>query len=357
MILERLCPVEVSARDQVSMAQRHPHFVTRRRCVIVHRGGSFSVLNCPIQQIDNLKKENFNIKLRVHFLEERLAQLAPDQVDGALKQNIQLKIEVHERGRDLKKMRKVVSELEKELESNGRLLEDRDRELRELRRRRGGSGIPDDGVQLRELREENAQLQAELEETREVLQEHMDEKERMEAILERNGDASLMAEGGEARREKLKRRINELELANEDLQVTVQEQERVITQKEEEREDLLDEIEALRLDMEEIQRRREAESMERSESRAQMMEERDAREAVEEDLNAIRDRLAAASIELQQKEDDLEAKNREIEELVAEHERIVGVIDQEWRGEVEEAKNQCEELKDVSAISTFICHG
>ncbi|EIN08104.1 hypothetical protein PUNSTDRAFT_69513, partial [Punctularia strigosozonata HHB-11173 SS5] len=67
------------------------------------------------KQIDNLKKENFNIKLRVHFLEERLAQLAPDQVESALKQNIQLKIEVHERGRDLKKMRKVVTELEKEL--------------------------------------------------------------------------------------------------------------------------------------------------------------------------------------------------------------------------------------------------
>ncbi|KAG2744093.1 hypothetical protein P692DRAFT_20821421 [Suillus brevipes Sb2] len=43
------------------------------------------------------QKENFNIKLRVHFLEERLAQSAPDQIDAALKQNINLKIEEHDR--------------------------------------------------------------------------------------------------------------------------------------------------------------------------------------------------------------------------------------------------------------------
>ena len=48
--------------------------------------------NCPPcstthshqQHIDNLKKENFSIKLRVHFLEDQLARLAPDQMEGAL---------------------------------------------------------------------------------------------------------------------------------------------------------------------------------------------------------------------------------------------------------------------------------
>ena len=70
----------------------------------------------PPQHIDNLKKENFNIKLKVHFLEERLAQLAPDQVESALKQNINLKVEVQQRGMELKKLRKLVLELEKELE-------------------------------------------------------------------------------------------------------------------------------------------------------------------------------------------------------------------------------------------------
>jgi hypothetical protein len=43
-------------------------------------GGKGAALSLRDQEkhIDSLKKENFNIKLRVHFLEERLAQLAPD---------------------------------------------------------------------------------------------------------------------------------------------------------------------------------------------------------------------------------------------------------------------------------------
>jgi hypothetical protein len=40
----------------------------------------------------------------MHFLEERFAQLAPDQIDAALKQNISLKIEVQQRGLEIKKL-------------------------------------------------------------------------------------------------------------------------------------------------------------------------------------------------------------------------------------------------------------
>ncbi|TFY52354.1 hypothetical protein EVJ58_g10065, partial [Rhodofomes roseus] len=114
-----------------------------------------------------------------------------------------------------------------------------------------------------------------------------------------------------------------------------------------EKEDLADMVEALKLDIENLQRRREAESVERSQSRVQILEEREEREAVEEDLNAFRDKLAAAHIELQQKEDDLDMKDREIEEVVAEHKRIVETLDDEWRGEMDELRGQVEELKDV----------
>ena len=99
--------------------------------------------------------------------------------------------------------------------------------------------------------------------------------------------------------------------------------------------------------IEDIQRRREAESIERSESRAQILEEREEREAVEDhdDLNAIRTKLAATTMELQQKEDELDLK--EIDNLIQEHDRVVDVVEQEWRGEVEEARSQAEELEDV----------
>jgi chromosome segregation ATPase len=266
--------------------------------------------NTVSQHIDNLKKENFNIKLRVHFLEERLAQLAPDQIDAALKQNINLKIEVQQRGIELKKLKKLVIELERELE----------------RLQRGGAGV----VSRRER-----ELEEKLEER---------EREIREIVESRGGENGF---GGSTA---LKRRVEELEADNDDLRGKLEDQAEIIVQRDEEKEDLADEIEALRLDVEEMQRRRDAESIERSQSRIQILEEREEREAVEDDLNSLRDKLAAATIELQQKEDEIEMKNREIDELVSEHDRIVEVVEQEWRGEVEEARGQVEELRDVSDL-------
>ncbi|KIK25320.1 hypothetical protein PISMIDRAFT_642324 [Pisolithus microcarpus 441] len=278
------------------------------------------------KHIDALKKENFNIKLRVHFLEERLAQLAPDQVDAALKQNVSLKVEVQQRGLELKKLKRLVLELERELErtqrerervtsSNSRgterekeleaRLAERERDLRELRKGRLSTA---DADALRQAEARNEELEEELENVRALLEENMEELERLRELVEDRG-------GGQ--NDTWSHKVSYLETENEQLH--------------------------------ELQRRCEAESLERSSSRAQMLEEREEREAVEEDLNAIRDRLAATMIELQQKEDELEMKNKEIEELVSDHERIVGVVEDEWRGEVEEAKAQVEELRDALA--------
>ncbi|KAJ7083699.1 hypothetical protein B0H15DRAFT_940158 [Mycena belliarum] len=306
------------------------------------------------KHIDNLKKENFNIKLRVHFLEERLAQLAPDQIDAALKQNISLKIEVQQRGMELKKLKKLVLELERELDRLQRAgagthrtgtrdrereleekLEERDRELRELRRRAAGDSA--DAL----LADRNAELEDELDNMRGLLEDNMDELERLRDIVERRGDADVESDAG---------RVAALEAANAELLARAEEQADLATQREEDKEDLADMVEQLRLENEDLQQQlQRAEAQERSESRAMILEEREEREAVEDDLNAARDKLAAALIELQQKEDELEMKNAEIEDLVAEHERVVAVVEEEWRGEVEEARGQVEELRDVLA--------
>ncbi|KAI5899088.1 uncharacterized protein SCHCODRAFT_02604140 [Schizophyllum commune H4-8] len=271
------------------------------------------------KHIDSLKKENFNVKLRVHFLEERLAQLAPDQMDQALKQNINLKIEVQNRGLEIKKLKKLVLELERELErlqkghgssrSRERELEEkldeRDREIKELRRklREGRS----DNDAMRELENRNEELEAELGDMRSLLEDNVEEINRLRVLLEGGG--------------------------NEDIH--------------HKREDLLDEIERLRLQLEDIQRRREAESYERSQSRAQVIEEREEREAVEDNLSAMKDKLAAVMIELQQKEDELELKDREMMEIEADYKRQLEDQNDEWREEMEEAKGQVEELRDV----------
>jgi hypothetical protein len=104
-----------------------------------------------------------------------------------------------------------------------------------------------------------------------------------------------------------------------------------------------------------MQRRRDPESIECSQSYAQIPEEslREEHDAMEDDFNSLRDKLAAATIELQQTEDEIEMKVRETDELVSEHDRIVEVVEQEWRGAVEETKGQVEELRDVSFIILY----
>ena len=307
------------------------------------------------QHIDNLKKENFNIKLKVHFLEERLAQLAPDQVEAALKQNINLKIEVQQRGMELKKVRKLVLELENELQRLQRgdatrtsrereleaLLEKRERELR----RRLSSESGQDDAALHDAEERNAELEEELENVRHLLEENMDELERLKDIVEQRGEDSHGGDGG--------RRIAELQEEIGDLKAALEEHADALAQRDEDKEELLDQNEALRLQLEDWERRREAEGIERSQSRAMIMEERESREAIEDDLNVLRDKLAAANIEIQQKDDELSFKSQEISELVSEHRSILDDVEGEWKGEVDEAKTQIEELRDVRRIYVF----
>jgi chromosome segregation ATPase len=233
-------------------------------------------------------------------------------------------------------------------------LEEREREISELRRRgRGGEGNGGggDNAALRDAEADNAMLVDELENMKALLEENTDEMDRLREIVEqRGGEGDLTT----ATAGSLKRRVDELEADNDELRLKLDEQVELLGLREEEKDDLADEVDALRLSIEDLQRRREAESMERSQSRAQVLEEREEREAVEDDLNSLRDKLAGVTIELQQREDEVEMKVREIEELVGEHERIVEVVEQEWRGEVEEARGQVEELRDVRAGSSQI---
>jgi chromosome segregation ATPase len=257
---------------------------------------------------------------------------------------------------ELKKVRKLVLELENELQRLQRgdlartsrereleaLLEKREHELR----RRLSSESGEDGAALREAEERNAELEEELENVRHLLEENMDELERLKDIVEQREEDSYGGGGGA-------RRIAALQEEIGDLKAALEEHADALAQREEDKEELLDQNEALRLQIEDLDCRREAESVERSQSRAMIREERESREAIEDDLNVLRDKLAAANIELQQKDDELSFKTQEISELVGEHRSILDDVEGEWKGEVDEAKTQIEELRDVRRIYVF----
>lgn len=233
-------------------------------------------------------------------------------------------------------------------------LEEREKELRDIRRRKGGSGRDD--IALREtqarneeLEQRQSQLEAELREARELMQERDDEIEDLRERRRVSGNNSTISASSESRPSKTERRLKEAEEDNQILQEKLQELGELLIQHEEEKEELADANEGLRLQIEELEQRRDDEAVERSQSRAAILEEREEREELEESINSLRDRFAAASIELQQREEELAAKNDEIEDIVTEHEAIVREIEQNWRGEVEEARQQVEEMRDILA--------
>ncbi|KAF6764540.1 microtubule associated-domain-containing protein [Ephemerocybe angulata] len=253
------------------------------------------------KHIDNLKKENFSIKLRVHFLEDQLARMAPDQMDAALKQNINLKIEVQQRGMEIKKLKKLVLSLEHELERVQRgaaasagaserekeleqRLEEKERELRDLRRRKAEREDGDDA--LREAEARNAELEDELDNVKGLLEDNMDEIDRLKNIVQQRGSD----------------KAEELENENYELREKLRAQDDLVSQLQDDRDDLQDALTELQLRLEELESRRHAESIERSHSRAALLDEQEAHEELEDEVNQLRDRVAALMIELQGRE-------------------------------------------------------
>lgn len=68
-------------------------------------------------QITALKKENFNLKLRIYFLEERVQQNCDDSTEEIYKTNIELKVEVESMKRELAEKQELLVSASKALES------------------------------------------------------------------------------------------------------------------------------------------------------------------------------------------------------------------------------------------------
>jgi DNA repair exonuclease SbcCD ATPase subunit len=193
---------------------RCPRCATKRRCsprAYTHA----RALTDPAraQQIDNLRKENFDLQLKLHFLQERLAQLAPDQVKQALEQNIHLKVEVQTRQREGKKAKKRVAELERALDDAAAERAALESDLRRADTSMS-SGSARVGEELRALERENDALRADMDELRVLTQEHVDEKERLQDLLDAQpAERSRSFAASDAGDRRLRARVAELEAA------------------------------------------------------------------------------------------------------------------------------------------------
>ncbi|XP_019503803.1 PREDICTED: CDK5 regulatory subunit-associated protein 2 isoform X1 [Hipposideros armiger] len=81
-------------------------------------------------QITELKKENFNLKLRIYFLEERMQQEFDGPTEHICKTNIELKVEVESLKRELQERERLLIKASKAVES---LAEGRSSEVRRVK--------------------------------------------------------------------------------------------------------------------------------------------------------------------------------------------------------------------------------
>uniref|UniRef100_A0A8C4UAT4 CDK5 regulatory subunit-associated protein 2 n=1 Tax=Falco tinnunculus TaxID=100819 RepID=A0A8C4UAT4_FALTI len=72
---------------------------------------------CAEAQITDLKKENFNLKLRIYFLEERMQQKFDGPTEEIYKINIELKVEIESLKHDLQEREKLLIKASKAVES------------------------------------------------------------------------------------------------------------------------------------------------------------------------------------------------------------------------------------------------
>ncbi|KAK1774300.1 hypothetical protein QBC45DRAFT_397165 [Copromyces sp. CBS 386.78] len=66
--------------------------------------------------VNKIEKENFGLKLKIHFLEEALRKAGPGFSEAALKENTELKVDKVTMQRDLQRYKKTLTSAEKELE-------------------------------------------------------------------------------------------------------------------------------------------------------------------------------------------------------------------------------------------------
>lgn len=67
-------------------------------------------LACHDQVIDDLTKESFNLKIKIHFYEQRLEKLTPSHITAALQENITIKTEFREQYNKLRACQKLLKE-------------------------------------------------------------------------------------------------------------------------------------------------------------------------------------------------------------------------------------------------------
>jgi hypothetical protein len=158
--------------------------------------------------IDKIEKENFGLKLKIHFMEEQLRKSGPGFSEAAMKENTELKVDKVTMQRELLRFKKTLTSAERDIElyrqqynemqekAKRKHIDDSQREEYERLR----ADMEEKEAELRRLRSQERDfedlqdkvhdLEADLREKNRLLEDHEDEIENLKEDLEKR-DASV----------------------------------------------------------------------------------------------------------------------------------------------------------------------
>ncbi|EIW73667.1 hypothetical protein TREMEDRAFT_26645 [Tremella mesenterica DSM 1558] len=307
-----------------------------RHSVAADVGSGPMTLREQEQQLEAMRKEFFSLQLENHFLKERLASMGPESLTKIAEENAKLKAETLNLSKECKKYKKLVLQLERELAASQR---------GDGKGSRGGNELKELEGMWKEEKERRRALEKELDEGRAKLE----DTEASEVIW----------------RKKAEELEGELEGAKGTLEDQTEEMERVREAADRAR----DELERMQLEKSELGgsvglgKGREAKLLQKvadleKEHAVLQQELEDVRnrggsadaDELEDQINSLRDKLAAAQIDLDRRDQEIEELNAEIEAKIRDHEAEIQQVEADWRDEVIEARAQVDELKDVTNL-------
>ena len=197
------------------------------------------------RMIDEVKKENFGLKMKLVLLEDRLKSQEPENVRRAIKENIEIKVESEGLKVDLKRYKRSLNQSEKQIsELRRELTEMESRADREFRNGRRGEEI-DKLLQeaMEKLEEKELELDAVL-----------DENEKLKDEADQYFDKLNQLEHGEVEEfGKLKKQVEQLLGEKEDLESEVRQAQATTEEKEDEVDGLKHDLREKELELKELQ--------------------------------------------------------------------------------------------------------
>lgn len=274
-------------------------------------------------KLEQIDKENFGLKLKIHFLEEALKKNGPDHFQQTTKDNVELRTNAIQLERDLKKYRKMLTSAEQSIEQ----YKIQFKELTEKVKSRHKNEIMNEELEsLQQLADERLRqiqkLQRQLEETEDRHSNSQEVDKLQEEVEELEAELKDKECALDEKDEQLEALQEKLKPADGDIDIEVEERDRKIDQQAEE-------LEALREQVQRLERER------------------------DEDDDVLQEKLDAANeehvVEVEDLRKQLELAERDKREQLRHFESRLQAYDREKRAELETAERKLDSLEKEKA--------